>query len=428
MSSYTLEDNSKISSELADHKIIVELANKDLSVLDQENFIIFPQQLSKSEDLNKDHYIFEQRNGETRTANVVGIISDAKDEIRINSRFSKAGLEDYFLRYMLQTVLNYNVVKTTFNSTEELSYYDLLVFLFPYYLNEAMRKGIYKEYVNRKYNDANIKGPIDVARHLKVNTPFVGKAAYGTREFSLDNSVTQLIRHTIEKLQNEQSFLLSSNEDIKENIRGIKRVTNSYSRMKRLDVIGKNILIPVKHGYFEEYAALQKLCIQILREERIGFGDDDNQINGIIVDVAWLWEEFIWKLTSWKHYGRKRNLATMQFFKSLGSDSQQHRYPDFEYDGIPIDTKYKRNIDKRNDYNQLATYIHLMSATKGGFLQPTNDVSISGYSVLGELFGGGELFTYRFFIPQEYTDYEDFQKQMKHEEEYLKFLDFRQAE
>lgn len=423
MGSYTLMDNSKIS-ELADHKIVVELANKDLSVLDQENFIIFPQQLSESEDLNKDHYIFEQRNGETRTANVVGIISDDQDEIRINSRFSKSGSEDYFLRYMLQTVLNYNVVKTTFNSTEEMSYYDLLVFLFPYYLNEAMRKGIYKEYVNRKYNDANVKGPIDIVRHLKANTPFVGKIAYGTREFNLDNSVTQLIRHTIEKLQAEQSFLLSSNEDIKENIRSIKRVTNSYTRIKRLDVIQKNILTPVKHGYFEEYAALQKICLQILREERIGFGDDDNQINGIIVDVAWLWEEYICKLTAWKHYGRKRHLATMQFFKALGLDAQQHRYPDFEYDGIPIDTKYKRNLDKRNDYNQLVTYIHLMSTTKGGFLQPTSDSSISGYTVLGELFGGGELFTYKFFIPQEYADYEDFQGQIKCEEERLKYLEF----
>lgn len=418
---YTVNDNSRIE-ELSKRSLISNLANKDLSVLDKENFIIFPQQLSDSEDLNKGHFIFEQRNGETRTCNVVGIISDAQDEVRIHSRFSRSGKEDFFLRYMLQTVLNYNVVSSTSNSSEEISYYDLLVFLFPYYLNEAMRKGIYKEYVRRQYNDANIKGPIDIARHLKNNVPFVGKVAYRTREFSHDNSVIQLVRHTIEKLQSENLFLLSGDEGTKENIRGIKRVTNSYSRMERLDVIQENILNPVKHGYFEEYAALQRLCIQILREERTGFGDDDNKINGIIIDVAWLWEEYIWKVTGWKHYGRKSGLDTMPFFEVLGSDSQQHRYPDFVYGGIPIDTKYKRNIDKRNDYNQLTTYIHLMKATKGGFLQPTDHYSNSGYSKLGNLYGGGELFSYKFFIPQEYKNYDDFQSQMKLEESKLKSL------
>ncbi|MEX1474644.1 guanosine 5'-monophosphate oxidoreductase, partial [Enterococcus sp. C84] len=90
-----------------------------------------------------------------------------------------------------------------------MTYYDLLVFLFPYYLNEAMRKGIYKEYVKREYNNANIKGAVDVAKHIRSNVPFVGKVAYRTREFSYNNHLTQLIRHTIEKIQNEYDFLLS---------------------------------------------------------------------------------------------------------------------------------------------------------------------------------------------------------------------------
>ena len=112
----------------------------------------------------------------------------------------------------------------------------------------------------------------------------------------------------------------------------------------------------------------------------------------------------------------------MSCFEVLVSDSQQQRYRDCVYGGIPIDTKYKRNIDKRNDYNQLTTYIHLMKATKGGFLQPTDHYSNSGYSKLGNLYGGGELFSYKFFIPQEYKNYDDFQSQMKLEESKLKSL------
>ena len=43
-----------------------------------------------------------------------------------------------------------------------------------------------------------MRGTIDINRHLKLNLPFNGRVAYRTREFSHDNHVTELIRHTIE--------------------------------------------------------------------------------------------------------------------------------------------------------------------------------------------------------------------------------------
>lgn len=405
MISHIVQDNSKIN-ELSDNAIVRKLANKDLSVLDKENFIIFPQQLTDSDDLDKDNYIFQKRNDETRTCNVVGIISDGENEIKINSRFTKKENEDYFLRYMVQRVLNYNVVDSKLGSSKEMSYYDLLVFLFPYYLNEALIKGVYKEYVHRQYNDANIKGPIDVARHIKNNIPFMGQIAYRTSEFNYDNNITELIRHTIEKIQLRQDFLLVGNEETKENVKLIKRITPDYNSSDRVDVIQNNILNPVKSGYFEEYVTLQRLCIQILTEEKTGFGDDD-QVNGVIIDVAWLWEEYIWKVTNWDHYGR--GIKSMKLF----SDRSYHRYPDFVFDNIPIDTKYKINIDTRNDFNQLVTYMHIMNSTMGVFLQPSNDKNKSGFYKIGTFKGmGGELFTFKFYIPSSNQDYNEFVEQI----------------
>ncbi len=178
-----------------------------------------------------------------------------------------------------------------------------------------MRKGIYKEYVKREYNNANIKGAIDVAKHIRSNVPFVGKVAYRTREFSYNNHLTQLIRHTIEKIQNEYDFLLSGDEDTKENVVLIKQTTPDYARLNQFNILQENILHPVKHSYYEEYSALQQICIQILSEEKSGFGNDKNQIHGIIIDVSWLWEEYIGKVTGWKHYGRDKGLATMHLFQ-----------------------------------------------------------------------------------------------------------------
>ena len=75
---------------------------------------------------------------------------------------------------------------------------NLLIFMFPRLLREALKQGLFKQYVKREYNDCNIRGTIDVNRHLRYNYPPNGRIAYRTKEFSYDNTLTQLIRHTIE--------------------------------------------------------------------------------------------------------------------------------------------------------------------------------------------------------------------------------------
>lgn len=408
----SITDNTNISdvSELVNHPIIAELVNQDLSVLDQTNFIIFPPQISDSNDLNKDNYIFRKQNNQIWTCNIVGILSNSSEELQIHSRFFKQtnpnddNWHDYFLHYMLQKVLNYNVIDRKVNSSNYLGYDDLLVLLFPYYLDEALRKGIYKEYVTHTYNDANVKGSINIARQLKQNLPFTGRIAYHTREFSFDNNLTELIRHTIEKIKDQYDFVINQKDpNLMENIRTIKYYTRSYSRADRMNVLQTNLLNPIKHGYYEEYANLQKLCIAIINEEKMGFGTNKKPVYGLIIDVAWLWEAYIQIITGWNHYGRRADLGTLHLF----TDASAPRYPDFCFNNIPLDTKYKQNLDIRNDYNQMTTYIHMLQSKKGGFIQPST--TSSGYSLIGHLTGGGEeMFTYSFYIPQEWENYSDF--------------------
>lgn len=421
-----LYDNEVINDSLTEHPIIKKLINHDLKSLDRQKFIIFPQHINESNDLKEDNMIFQSRNGKIWTCNVVGIFSGSKDELRINSRFSNRTInEDYFLRYMLQKVLNYNVIEDSISSSEKMSYYNMLIFLFPYYLEEAMRKGVYKEYVKRQYNNTNISGTIDVARHVRSNIPFIGNVAYRTREFSYDNKLTQLARHTIEKIQNEYQYILNNNDSIKKYVSLIKQTTTTYSKLKRFEVLQSNIMHPIRHSYYAEYAALQRLCIQILSEEKSDFDSDHQQINGIIIDISWLWEEYIGKVTGWKHYGRNKELATISLFQN---SRRSPRYPDFSVGNLPIDTKYKKNLDTRNDYNQMTTYIHIMNKEKkgkirGGFIQPTSDVNPEkhGYKKLGILCGfGGEMFTYKFFIPQEASSYSEFLNRIRIVEEELK--------
>lgn len=46
-----------------------------------------------------------------------------------------------------------------------------------------MRKGS-QDYVRNEYNDGNVKGTINIDRHIRKNIPFVGNIAYSQREYA----------------------------------------------------------------------------------------------------------------------------------------------------------------------------------------------------------------------------------------------------
>ena len=306
-----ISDNTEIEQNNLAHSIINDLVNKSLSTLDRERFIIFPPLLKDSDDLDEDNCIFRTFNGKTRTCNIVGFLSDGENEIHIHSRFFESQNEDYFLNYMLQKVLHYNVTINEISSSDNHSYYDLLVYLFPYYLEEAMRKGFYKEYVYHSYNDGNVRGQIDINRHIRKNVPFIGNIAYSTREYSFDNKLNQLIRHTIEKIEVTRPFLLNESLTIRNNVKRIKELTPSYSHYDLEDVLFENKFNTIKHGFYEEYTQLQTLCLQILTDERISFGANDQKVHGIIIDIAWLWEEYLNLLIKDHFYHPQNKVGTM---------------------------------------------------------------------------------------------------------------------
>ena len=90
--------------------------------------------------------------------------------------------------------------------------------MFPSMLKTAMKQGIYKEYRKVQYNDSNVRGTIDISRHIRENIPFCGNISYDTEEFCYDNAVMELIRHTIEYIITIPlgDMILSSNEVVEE--------------------------------------------------------------------------------------------------------------------------------------------------------------------------------------------------------------------
>ena len=406
-------------------KLSQALLDRTLDSLSREDRIfIFPNDLKNSSDLERDQKIFETFNQEIKTGNVIGFLGYGQERLTIASRFSDES-NDHFLHYLLQKVLNINLTSLDVGLSLEDKLYQLLIYLFPKYLQAALRKGLYKEYQRFSHNDSHVKGVIDVGNHLKRNVPFMGNVAYTTREFTYDNPLMQLIRHTIEYIKIQKSFgaLLDSN---RENMAEIVRVTQSYKLADRAKIIRMNKTKSIRHAYFREYRKLQELCLMILNREKHGLGYQEQKIHGILFDVAWLWEEYVHTLLP-KGFIHPRNKDKTNGI-SVFSVGKRKVYPDF-YDRerkIVLDAKYKKlefteKGINREDLFQLISYSYILKAEKAGLIFPSMEQSVN--SEIGKLAGYGvQLKKWSIQIPQNASSYSAFCKMMENSEENFKAI------
>ena len=403
------------------------LLDRTLDNLSQEdNIFIFPNDLMNSPDLDKDQKILETVNQEIKTGNVIGFLGCGQERLTISSRFSDES-NDHFLHYLLQKVLNINLNSLDVGLSQEDRLYQLLIYLFPKYLQAALRKGLYKEYQRFSHNDSHVKGVIDVGNHLKRNVPFMGNIAYTTREFTYDNSLMQLIRHTIEYIKNQKIIgqgLLDNLLTSRENVAEIVRVTPYYKLADRAKIIRGNQSKPVRHAYFHEYRKLQELCLMILNREKHGLGYQEQKIHGILFDVSWLWEEYVYTLLP-KVFIHPRNKDKTDGI-SVFSDRERKVFPDFYHKELKIvlDAKYKelefteKGIN-REDLFQLISYSYILKVEKAGLVFPSKQKVVD--NEIGKLAGYGALLKkLSIQIPQKASSYNEFCEMMESSEETFK--------
>ena len=374
MKQLKIKDNQyKSKEDFFEVKSVVDrVADKTLEQLKKEGVFVFPEGINQTEDLTKNQMILQSFNDMYISGNIMGFLGVGDERLIIESRFSK-GENDYFFQYLLERVLDLpNFVNLETSANQEDKMFNLLLFLFPRYLKQAMRKGLFKTYIRNQYNDGNVRGTIDVARHIKLNTPFVGKIAYSQREYSYDNYLTELIRHTIEFVKTKScgSLLLNS---IKEEVKQVIQSTPSYKAGERRKIIDANRKNVVMHAYYHEYRALQQLCILILRNEHHHYGNGTRNVYGILFDGSWIWEEYVNTLIG-EYFYHPKNKAR-EGVQKLFSRNTGSIYPDFigkeKTKHIIADAKYKPldNI-KNTDYHQILSYMFRFDANKGYFLYP----------------------------------------------------------
>lgn len=348
-----------------------------------------------------------------KTNNLVGFVGNGEVQVEIDTRFcsnNNGKEQDYFLYYMLSKVFHLNIVNMEVGSGS-LKELDLLIFMFPRLLQDAMRQGLYKQYVKREYNDSNIRGTIDVNRHLRFNYPANGRIAYRTREFSYDNYVTQLIRHTIEHVARHPmgAALLSESKEMEECVRNIVQNTSSYQKSAKRTVIADNRKV-VSHPYFTKYKALQQLCLAILRNERISHGTQSDKVHGVLIDVAWLWEEYLAIILSDIGFKHHTNKDGFQLFANRENGKLfQKVIPDYLHiNNYVADAKYIplhrfEHLDAERAaavYYKTIMYMYRFATPKGFLFHPchANDIEESE-TLKGEYDNNSNIIKAHYEIP-----------------------------
>lgn len=438
--------NCVVASEqcLKDLQHIADCPLDKLTDKENNDVWLFPNKENRYDDKIEDEVIISLCGNRLTTGNIMGFIGYGDTQLTIRSRFSNKGEgNDWLMQYMLQKVFAINIFDLKHSGSDD-GTLDIAALLFPYFLQKALCQGIYREYIRCEYNDSHPKGALNIQSHIKNNYPFKnGRISYTTREYKYDNSVTQLIRHTIEYLKGRDFTrrILSTDQDTAGYVKQIIEATPTYCKGDRQKVMLANAK-PKIHPYYSEYRPLQKLCLQILKRQKMGYGQMKKRIYGVLFDGAWLWEEYLnitMAKAGFKHPKNKTGEGSIYPFK--GRVNKYKRYPDFMMSGIIADAKYKNLLSKpdsservhdiiqRDDLNQMISYLHITSSKVGIFIGPTEVVlmnpdtgnyyqddtvafSTNEIQILkvGDLMGdGGQIIIIGINIPQAATSYKEFE-------------------
>ena len=336
----------------------IESVSSVNKLMKEHKTIIVPKRDSFEKDT-----IIEIRNSKIYTYNWVGVVPPPinNQRIEITSRFD-TGKKQYFLLYLLSSVYGVNIFNIDINSEEESNYIIILIILFLNKIVEAYSDGLYKEYDRIEYNDYNFKGALDINRHIKLNTPFMGKTAYKVREYTYDNEILCLMRQVMDYIKCNHCEVwgeyLNNEPILNEIVEVIYNATTSFKmNFNYADTI--KCRREITHPMFQNYEDARKLAIMILNESGQNIFDNSKELSfSLLVDISWLWEEFVAeKLLKESKYN---HLLTDGSAGVLEWSNREYWYPDFIEKGDEhkrrniFDAKYKFwDWDKNDDIHQL---------------------------------------------------------------------------
>lgn len=278
---------------------------------------------------------------------------NASVRLEIRSRFDPSK-EQYFVNYMLSKVLKANFTELISAQEKETPMWDLLLaFAFVRDFQKAAEVGPYRRYVENAYNDLNFRGKLDLARHIELNFPLFDRIAYSVHEIAYDNPLNHLLRFALEKIGRKWPSMLENDGITASFVNQLKQMTPTWDPQGLPQILKhKDTRFPLGHPYYKEYyEPLRRIARMLLTDEGAAFEDDlpdsdsDAEISGVLLDGAWLWEEYLATLlagSGYIHSDPEAKTGGIQVFES----KTYPLYPDFRSNDkrIILDAKYKNCV------------------------------------------------------------------------------------
>lgn len=442
----SLKDNARLEVEASNPELkgLLCLANRPLSSLNEEfkdGLMVYPHSFNESVSLSGEEHLFDcyvaGERAHLTTYNLAGFLGLKDSELTIRSRFEPEGKEgtEFFLHYLLLRTGEMQLLSLLAGTLKE-RVFDYLCLLFPSFLKRALAQGMFRAYCREEHNDSRLTGPVDIARNLRENLPFKGTMTYTSRMLRYDNDLTELIRHTVEYLNTSLMGrrVLNVSSEYRNSVQALVAATPGYRHGQRQEIIKRN-LRPINHPYYTAYAPLQKLCLALLRHEKLAYASSKTKAQGLLFDVAFLWEEYLNTLLRPQGFTHPRNLegsGALYLARRMlptGNYAAFRRFPDFYHEGnsLVIDAKYKIAPDHILDVNQMVTYLYRLKTRYGLLVYPSQGGVTQTDAQRYALLGLGEekhsaLFLYPFSVPQYAPDFETFAQGMQRSE--ARFEDF----
>lgn len=375
------------------YELLARFSGKTAAEFEKKEVVLFPPSVASGGEPESDGseslpvFILHGdtfENAHLETGNCMGVIR-LKDEshrmeiqLSIGSRFDPSGRQ-YLLTHLLGKAFGGSFVDLV-DSGPDSSWKLLLAILFRNRLLEASRIGLFRQYQQLPHHDLRFRGKLDIAAFIRRDIPFMGRLSYTTHDITLDNPLNHLVRHACSRLTGEWNSFIFGTKSLTDFYHELERETPTWQKRNPLACMAKNQR-PVKHPYFHStYEPLRKLALRVLRHEGITPYSESDEVEGILFDGAWLWEEYLWSLLSPLGFEHPCNKARRAAWRVLNESF----YPDFfllkdERPRMVLDAKYKSGRNDQRDILQVSGYMHMLEARIGGLIKPVRETTCTAF-------------------------------------------------
>lgn len=163
-------------------------------------------------------------------------------------------------------------------------------------------------------------------------------------------------------------------------------------------IIQSNVNKPISSPLFKAHKDLQDFCISYLKSKsfRLSNGGNDNNRYGVLIDISWLWEEYVASLVSkyFKHCTLK-DKEKYYLFMDENNKRFQRIIPDFilkNFKKVIADAKYM-NLEGKQDllnaqrdsvYYKTVMYMYRWQSKLGIIFYPSNDEQCKIWTIPNE--------------------------------------------